>query len=363
MPFFKKIGKHICGWVLYFLISEVSGIIAYFQHIIGIKYVILGVIEYAIIEAPFFYFILLYLNPKFLIKKRYVLFILWIVLLFPVYNLMLTYYLSFWDTLVPSIATHILNLNNKPVSFLNILPHAYLIYEYDMPVFIGFCLLQNSLKQNEELTIRNEQLKQQQSEIETLTKAKSEVEYKLLNSQINPHFLYNALNAFYTRAATYNEELASGIATLSDVMRYALSANLRSDGRVLLSEEVEHIRNVIDIYRLRFEDNIFLNFTVNGNMKGVYIQPLVLITLAENVFKHGNIHLRDFPATMLLTVTDTQIRFETWNKNKKGIKESGTGIGVHNARVRLDNAYKNKYRIETRNTGEEYFALLEINYK
>jgi LytS/YehU family sensor histidine kinase len=270
--------------------------------------------------------------------------------------------MKLWDIISPKdVLNH--TYNHKPVSFIHILPTSYDIFITYIVFFISFCLLKNTHTQNKELTNKNEQLKKQQAEIATLTKAKSEVEYKLLNSQINPHFLYNALNAFYTRAMAYNEELANGIATLSDVMRYALSANLRSDGQVLLSEEVAHIHNVIDIYRLRFEDNMFLNFTVNGNVEGIYIQPLVLITLAENVFKHGNIHLRDFPATMTLTVTDTQIRFKTWNKNKKGIKDSGTGIGVQNARERLNNAYKNKYRIETKNTGEEYFALLEINYK
>jgi sensor histidine kinase YesM len=161
-----------------------------------------------------------------------------------------------------------------------------------------------------------------------------------LRAQINPHFLYNTLNFFYAESLRYSEPLAEGILTLSQIMRYSLKQQEGSkDEKVLLSDEIEHIENVIKINRLRYKNNLFLHFEVEGNPRGVYIVPFVLITITENVFKHGEINNPDFPATIKIKVDKSSLSLYCFNKKKGGIKEPGTGIGMENTRQRLAYEY------------------------
>lgn len=188
-----------------------------------------------------------------------------------------------------------------------------------------------------------------------------------LRAQINPHFLYNTLNFFYAESLRYSEPLAEGILTLSQIMRYSLKQQEGSkDEKVLLSDEIEHIENVIKINRLRYKNNLFLHFEVEGNTRGVYIVPFVLITITENVFKHGEINNPDFPATIKIKVDKSSLSLYCFNKKKGGIKEPGTGIGMENTRQRLAYEYGESFSLTSKDldgffTTEMYFSFNQNN--
>ena len=190
---------------------------------------------------------------------------------------------------------------------------------------------------------------------------KSQANFNFLKAQINPHFLHNTLNFLYAKSLPYSEELSEGILTLSDIMRYALSPSATQDGKVMLKEEIEHVRNVIKINQLRFSNNLNVQFDVNGIVNGATIIPFILITLVENAFKHGDLKSPENPISIDLSVQDHIMKFYCRNKKKTGAKEFSTGIGLDNIKKQLDLTYGNKYDLSVKDEAEFYTTQLTIN--
>src|SRR5688572_27704946 len=110
-------------------------------------------------------------------------------------------------------------------------------------------------------------------------------ELNFLKAQINPHFLFNTLNNLYYLAYSKSENTTEVIAKLSQMMRYMIYDS--NHPKVLLSKEIEYMRNYISLERLRLNDQIPIKFDVKGNIENVWITPLIFITFLENAFKHG----------------------------------------------------------------------------
>src|SRR5690606_18403954 len=109
-----------------------------------------------------------------------------------------------------------------------------------------------------------------------------------LRSQINPHFLFNALNTLYGTALQENSErTAQGIQMLGDMMRFMLHENHQQ--KILLSREIEYMRNYLDLQLLRTSDspNISIETKIEDVVGDKYIAPMLLIPFIENAFKHG----------------------------------------------------------------------------
>jgi len=188
---------------------------------------------------------------------------------------------------------------------------------------------------------------------------KSQANFNFLKAQINPHFLHNTLNFLYAKSLPYSSELSEGILTLSDIMRYALGPAAR-DGKVMLKEEIEHVRNVIKINQLRFSNNLNVQFDVNGVVNGATIVPFVLITIVENAFKHGDLKDQDRPIVINLNIEDEAVTFFCRNKKKAGPKEISTGIGLDNIKKQLDLTYGRNYSLQVKDDTEFYTAELTI---
>lgn len=209
---------------------------------------------------------------------------------------------------------------------------------------------------------KNKELLATQKQLQEFENDKNEAEKKFLQSQINPHFLYNTLNYFYSKSLTLSPELADSILLLSDIMRYSLELKENKHGMVLLYKEIEHIRNMIRINQYRFSNKLQVQFTLAGKPDDVCIAPLVLITFVENAFKHAELLDINNPLLIKLDITATnqQISFVVSNKKKKGPKEQGTGIGIDNARRRLDFIYAKNYELTIKDEPGFYHASLTL---
>lgn len=190
---------------------------------------------------------------------------------------------------------------------------------------------------------------------------KSNANLNFLKAQINPHFLHNTLNFLYAKSLPYSTELSEGILTLSDIMRYALSEQNIKDGKAALKDEIEHMRNVIRIHQLRYNNNLLVNFEVNGVVNGITIIPFVLITIVENAFKHGDLKSTEHPIDIKLTIEHNHLQFFCRNKKKTGPKELSTGIGLDNIKKRLDLAYRNQYSLFIKDEHDLYTTQLTIH--
>lgn len=188
---------------------------------------------------------------------------------------------------------------------------------------------------------------------------KSQANFNFLKAQINPHFLHNTLNFLYAKSLPYSAELSEGILTLSDIMRYSLGPAAR-DGKVMLKDEIEHVRNVIKINQLRFSNNLKVVFDVSGVVNGATIVPFILITIVENAFKHGDLKCPDHPIDIRLNVEGGKMFFFCRNKKKAGPKELSTGIGLDNIKKQLDLTYGRNYSLNVKDEAEFYTTELTI---
>src|SRR6185437_6747956 len=156
-------------------------------------------------------------------------------------------------------------------------------------------------------------------------------------------------------------ELSEGILTLSEIMRYSLGNHEDRDGKVLLTQEIEHVHNVIRMQQLRFENKLQVQFDLTGNPEGRRILPFVLITLVENAFKHGELKSADHPVQIRLDICpDGRLHFVCNNRKKTGPKELSTGIGLDNTRKRLELAYGENYSLYIKDQRELFTVDLTL---
>ncbi|MFT3980355.1 MAG: histidine kinase [Ferruginibacter sp.] len=209
---------------------------------------------------------------------------------------------------------------------------------------------------------KNKELLATQQQLLEFEHDKNEAEKKFLQSQINPHFLYNTLNYFYSKSLSLSPDLADSILLLSDIMRYSLELKENRHGMVLLHREIEHIQNIIKINQYRFSNKLNVQFMLAGKPDAVCIAPLVLITFIENAFKHAELLDSNNPLLIKLDISQAtqQICLVVSNKKKKGPKESGTGIGIDNARRRLDFIYNKNYELNIKDEAGFYHASLTL---
>ncbi|WP_158642804.1 sensor histidine kinase [Mucilaginibacter ginsenosidivorax] len=181
----------------------------------------------------------------------------------------------------------------------------------------------------------------------------------LLKQQINPHLLFNSLNFIHSLVYNNSPEAAQNVILLADIMRYGIEETDK-DGKILLADEVEQVHNLIRISQARFEHNNKVDFSVSGEVANQRLIPMVLITLVENVFKHGN--FRDYPATIKLMLNQPgKLKFLTRNKSKPKTSYARLrSTGLENIRIRLDFTYGQDYTLLTREVNGFFEADLNI---
>jgi LytS/YehU family sensor histidine kinase len=202
--------------------------------------------------------------------------------------------------------------------------------------------------------------RKQEERLRIAEKSLYEAELISLKSQINPHFLFNALNMLYSQVYPLSERAAQGILLLSSIMHYSLKET-EENGKVMLEEEVHHLYNYMEINQLRFSNRLQIQFEVVGNHQFFMIVPLVLITFVENCFKHGELFDPQAPLIIQLNLIDNRLQLYTRNKKRHGPKEKTTGIGLANTRKRLDAFYPGRYSLNVSNEPEYYTCDLNIN--
>ena len=191
-------------------------------------------------------------------------------------------------------------------------------------------------------------------------------EIKFLRAQINPHFLFNSLNFFYAEMLDVQPKVADGIMLLSQIMRYSLQDFSKSGGLADLSDELLHVQNVIKIHQMRFSNTLHVALDLKCDEENVQIIPMVLITLVENVFKHGSLQDPDFPAIIICKTDMTQkkIYFSTINKKKNGTysKPNESGLGNNNILQRLEQLYQTNFTMKVIEDSNSYKVALEFPF-
>ncbi len=174
---------------------------------------------------------------------------------------------------------------------------------------------------------------------------KTNAELSFLKAQVNPHFLFNTLNNIYSMAMTKNENTASSIMKLSNIMRY-VTDEVRQDF-VPLESEIACMNDYIDLQKLRLGPNTQVHVSITGNTTTKEIAPLILMTFVENVFKYGISSHEPSHIIIRVAVDDHNISFYCQNKlfeTKRNVES--TGIGIPNAQQRLQYLYPNRHFLD-----------------
>ncbi len=169
-------------------------------------------------------------------------------------------------------------------------------------------------------------------------------ELSFLKSQINPHFLFNSLNNIYSLAYQKSPKTPEAVLKLSEIMRYMLYES--NDNRVPLEKEISYLQSYIDLQKLRFKEGAFVELNLSGNSFDQPIMPLTLISFVENAFKHGVATEKDAPIIINITAEPGMVYFQTINKKADQNKDETGGVGLTNIKRRLDLLYRKKYRLE-----------------
>lgn len=193
----------------------------------------------------------------------------------------------------------------------------------------------------------------------------SETGLDFLRWQINPHFLFNALNTLYGTALMEKASSTSeGIQKLGDMMRFMLHDNLLE--RISLTKEIAYLENYIALQRLRVQGtpDIQIEVNINDTHCDHEIAPMLLIPFVENAFKHG-ISLRSRSRiTISLSCTPDKIYFDVYNTVHANraieVEKDSMGIGLYNVRQRLALLYPDRHELNIRETATEYFVHLTI---
>jgi two-component system LytT family sensor kinase len=181
-------------------------------------------------------------------------------------------------------------------------------------------------------------------------------ELSFLKSQINPHFLFNSLNSIYSLAYQRSETTPEAILKLSEIMRYMLYEC--NDNKVALSKELQYLENYIDLQKIRFGKNSYIDFKVSGQVDHQQIVPLLLIAFVENAFKHGIANDPLSPIQLLIELDEAHLHFYIQNKKHNNNRDTLGGIGLNNVRRRLDLLYAGKYNLSIIDAADTYTCEL-----
>jgi Histidine kinase len=191
---------------------------------------------------------------------------------------------------------------------------------------------------------------------------KTNAELAYLKAQVNPHFLFNTLNSIYALSIEKSDETPNAITQLSSMMRYVL--NETNKEFVSLEKEINYISDYIALQKLRFGDTIKLKYSVIGKPHGKQIAPLILITFIENAFKHGVNPEEPTPILIEIDIPHNELVLTVDNKKapaRQGDYTLKSGLGIENARNRLQLLYPSKHELIIADSETDYLICLKIN--
>jgi sensor histidine kinase YesM len=197
-----------------------------------------------------------------------------------------------------------------------------------------------------------ERLALQRTEAARLNEQLSKAQLNALRQQIEPHFLFNTLNAISGLVREERNEAAVGmIAGLSDLLRHTLRDSKTQE--VPLEEELQFLQKYLDIQKIRFADRLQLSVDIDREFFSAPVPTLILQPIVENALKHG-IAARANGGVIRITAIRSNglLTFRVYNDGPSlpaGWEKNQSGVGISNVRTRLQSLYGNACDLTIRN--------------
>ena len=187
---------------------------------------------------------------------------------------------------------------------------------------------------------------------------KNRAELALYKAQINPHFLFNTLNALYGLVLTKSDKTESAFIKFSNILKYMYAQTTMET--ISINNEVEYIRQYVDLQSLRLNKHTQVVFETQIDDEHAKIPPMILITFVENTFKYGVSSDVDCLILIRITVKKGELLFETENTVMKENHANPHAIGIENCRKRLELLYPNRFTLIMKEENRQFKIRLSI---
>jgi two-component system sensor histidine kinase AlgZ len=154
-----------------------------------------------------------------------------------------------------------------------------------------------------------------------------------IESQLNPHFLFNCLNSVRALIVENPPRAQTMVTRLAELLRYSLKSD--RPGAVTLGEELAAVGDYVDLERVRFEDRLAVDVAVEPGALRIPVPRMMILTLVENAVKHGIAQLPSGGGVWISArLADGHLKIEVANSGELQPGSEG-GVGLANARERL----------------------------
>lgn len=284
------------------------------------------------------------LIPKFLKTKNYIFYTFWLLLL-----------LTLSAMLIQSIFVYLFTTKSFADQFGSMFSSHFFTAAFYVGITSFFKFVKDWL-QLQEMTLKIAQIERE----------KLEAELNTLKSQLNPHFLFNSLNNIYSLALTNSPKTPDIILKLSDLMRHVLYES--RENFIPIKNELDFLTNFIDLQRIRLNNQIDIQYTVEGNIPERKVIPLIFEPFIDNAFKHG---LRNPAPSPYLHISinfqHEKMLFKIENNFSHTVPaqtSKNSGIGLKNIERRLKYLYApDEYKYEVSRTDDTFKIQLEVQLR
>jgi LytS/YehU family sensor histidine kinase len=190
-----------------------------------------------------------------------------------------------------------------------------------------------------------------------------EAQLQMLRYQINPHFLFNALNTIRATIVLDQEKARHTVTLLSDFFRYTLEKDKEQANTI--GKEIDAIKNYLNIQKIRFEEKLEFDFNIDPKTQNIEIPFFIIHPLVENAVKYG-IETSSLPLQINIntSITDSNLIIEVSNSGslirEKDSAIDSTNTGIENINKRLDLVYPGNYEFNLSEQNNEVVAKLVI---
>jgi len=336
---------HFIIWLCYLTIFTVS-----LSDTTGINVAFFRASQLVLLQAILFYFNIFILMPRMLEKHKYVIYfssLITIVIILLGILYLLNPQMKPFGGFVPQGIGKRADFPQKIMLSRAIMRNVSSLSAIILLSIVYRLFSQKIAKEKQEATLQNENLLS---------------EMKFLKSQVNPHFLFNALNNIYTLVLLKHDKAPAMLMKLSEMLRYMLYEC--NDERVPLNKEISYINNYIELQQLKTEGQQNIKIDIFGMDHNILIPPLLLIPFIENSFKHSKIEDTETGwVSISLDCSEKQIDFKISNSIPSIVlvKDKTSGIGLENAKRRLELLYPQEYKLQINETPQEFSVRLTIN--
>lgn len=192
-----------------------------------------------------------------------------------------------------------------------------------------------------------------------------EQQLRLLEAQVNPHFLFNTLNSLYALSLAQSPRTPDLLLALAELMRYQLESTRRP--QVSLSEELAYLRSYAQLQEMRLGPRcpVQVELPTEAEAAGRTIAPLLLLALVENAFTHGTRRASGSFVRLGLALAGPRLTLTLRNALPPpapalASAPSGTGTGLPNTRQRLALLYPGRHQLRAEPTATEFQTDLAI---